>query len=206
MMRKFIVCAGLLALVGLSASVEAQSLKDILKSGVVKDAVTSLTGGKELTAENLVGTWTYVNPAVMLEGDNALKNVAASAASGEIEKKLQGYCDKIGLKEGAFSYTFNNDGTFTCLFKGKNISGTYTLDAANKTIQLSYGKFQKLQLAKQSVEVVLTNDRIALLYQADKLLDFLGKLSTISGSTTLKAVNSLAEQYDGAKVGFELKR
>ena len=55
-MRKFIVCAGLLALAGLSASVEAQSLKDILKSGVVKDAVTSLTGGKELTTENLVGT------------------------------------------------------------------------------------------------------------------------------------------------------
>ena len=47
---------------------------------------------------------------------------------------------------------------------------------------------------------------LALLFNADKLLDFLGKLSTISGSTTLKAVNSLAEQYDGAKVGFELKR
>ena len=200
------VCAGLLALAGLSTSVEAQSLKDILKSAVVKDAVTSLTGGKELTSENLVGTWEYVNPAVVLEGDNALKNVAASAASGEIEKKLQTYCDKVGIKQGPFSYTFNNDNTFTCLFKGKKLSGTYSLDKENKTIQLNFGKLEKLQLLKQSAQVVLTNDQLALLFPADKLLDFIGTLSSISGSATLKAVNSLAEQYDGVKVGFELKR
>ena len=90
-----------------------QSIKDILNSAAVKDAVTAVTGGKKLTVDNLAGTWTYVNPAIQLEGDNALKNVAASVASSEMEKKLKEYCAKVGIVEGAFKYTFNTDSTFT---------------------------------------------------------------------------------------------
>ena len=158
---------------------------------------------KELTAANLTGTWEYVSPAVMLEGDNALKNVAGNVAAGEVEKKLQSYCDKIGLKAGTFSYTFNDDNTFTCLFKGKTLKGTYTLQESDKTIQLKYGN---LKLANISAQVVLTQDELALLFNADKLLDFLGKLSAVSGSATLQAVNKLTDQYEGFKVGLQLKK
>lgn len=65
----------------------------------MKDAVTAVTGGKKLTVENLAGTWTYVNPAVQLEGDNALKNVAASVASSEMEKKLRSIVRKLELSK-----------------------------------------------------------------------------------------------------------
>ena len=202
-MKKFILCAGLLGLTCLCPQIQAQSLKDILKSSAVKDAVTSLTGGKELPAANLTGTWEYVSPAVMLEGDNALKNVAGNVAAGEVEKKLQSYSDKIGLKAGTFSYTFNDNNTFTCLFKGKTLKGTYTLQESDKTIQLKYGN---LKLANISAQVVLTQDELALLFNADKLLDFLGKLSAVSGSATLQAVNKLTDQYEGFKVGLQLKK
>ncbi len=202
-MKKFILCAGLLSLTCLCPQIQAQSLKDILKSSAVKDAVTSLTGGKELTAANLSGTWEYVSPAVMLEGDNALKNVAGNVAASEVEKKLQSYCDKIGLKAGTFSYTFNDDNTFTCIFKEKTLKGTYTLQESDKTIQLKYGN---LKIANISAQVVLTHDELALLFNADKLLDFLGTLSSLSGSTTLQAINKLTDQYEGFKVGFQLKK
>ncbi|HJA88749.1 MAG TPA: DUF4923 family protein [Candidatus Parabacteroides intestinavium] len=202
-MKKFILCAGLLSLACLCPQIQAQSLKDILKSSAVKDAVTSLTGGKELTAANLSGTWEYVSPAVMLEGDNALKNVAGNVAASEVEKKLQSYCDKIGLKAGTFSYTFNDDNTFTCIFKEKTLKGTYTLQESDKTIQLKYGN---LKIANISAQVVLTHDELALLFNADKLLDFLGTLSSLSGSTTLQAINKLTDQYEGFKVGFQLKK
>lgn len=202
-MKKFILCAGLLSLTCLCPQIQAQSLKDILKSSAVKDAVTSLTGGKELTAANLSGTWEYVSPAVMLEGDNALKNVAGNVAASEVEKKLQSYCDKIGLKAGTFSYTFNDDNTFTCIFKEKALKGTYTLQESDKTIQLKYGN---LKIANISAQVVLTHDELALLFNADKLLDFLGTLSSLSGSTTLQAINKLTDQYEGFKVGFQLKK
>ena len=205
-MKQIIVFLSILLVSNLTVYSHAQSLKDILSSSTVKDAVTSLTGGKNVTAANLAGTWNYVNPAVLLEGDNALKNVAASAASGEIEKKLQSYCDKIGIKSGTFSYTFNTDNSFTCVFKGKTLNGTYTLQEAEKTIELKYGNFGNLKFNTLSAQVVVTDDQLSLLFNDDKLLDFLGKLSSISDNATLKAVNSLAEQYDGMKVGFELKK
>ena len=183
-----------------------QSIKDILNSAAVKDAVTAVTGGKKLTVDNLAGTWTYVNPAIQLEGDNALKNVAASVASSEMEKKLKEYCAKVGIVEGAFKYTFNTDSTFTSVLKGRTLKGTYSFNADDKTMELHYGKIGKSKLPTMTAHVVVTNDQLSLLFNADKLLDFLTKLSAVSKNTTLQTLNKLASQYDGMMMGFELKK
>ena len=87
-----IISIAICGLLLVSGTTYGQSLKDILKSSTVKDAITSVTGGSKLTAESLQGTWTYVNPALQLKGDNALKNIAGSVASSELEKKLSEYC------------------------------------------------------------------------------------------------------------------
>ena len=42
--------------------------------------------------------------------------------------------------------------------------------------------------------------------EADKLLDFISKLSSLSSSTTLQSISKLTEQYDGVKLGFDLKK
>ena len=183
-----------------------QSIKDILNSAAVKDAVTAVTGGKKLTVDNLAGTWTYVNPAIQLEGDNALKNVAASVASSEMEKKLKEYGAKVGIVEGAFKYTFNTDSTFTSVLKGRTLKGTYSFNADDKTMELHYGKIGKSKLTTMTAHVVVTNDQLSLLFNADKLLDFLTKLSAVSKNTTLQTLNKLASQYDGMMMGFELKK
>ena len=199
---KLMVCALLFLVTG----VQAQSLKDILNSSAVKDAVTAVTGGKQLSVENLAGTWTYVNPAIQLEGDNALKNVAASVAASEIEKKLNEYCAKVGIEAGAFNYTFNADSTFTSQLKGRTLNGTYSFNAEEKTIELKYGKLSKLNLATMTAYVVLSDNQLSLLFNVDKLLDFLTKLSSLSDNTALQAINKLASEYDGMKLGFELKK
>lgn len=209
MKKVWIVSAAMSALMMMSGSVYGQSLKDILKSETVKNAVTSVTGGKKLSVENLQGTWTYVNPAIQLEGDNALKNVAGSLASTEAEKKMKEYCAKVGIIEGIFNYTFNADSTFTSQLKKGSLKGTYSLDAEAKTITLQYsllGKNRKSSLTTMTANVVLQNDQLTLLFNADKLLKFLSTLSSISGSSTLQAVNKLAEQYDGMMMGFDLKK
>ena len=117
------VC-GLLLIPG---NMKGQSLKDILNSSAVKNAVTSVTGGKAVTFENLQGTWMYVNPALQLEGDNALKNVAGSLAATEAEKKMKEYCAKVGIVEGVFNYVFNSDSTFTSALKRGSLKGTYSV-------------------------------------------------------------------------------
>ena len=193
-------------LLSVSGQAYGQSLKDLLNSSAVKDAVTSVTGGKKLTVENLAGTWTYTNPAVQLEGDNALKNVAGSVAAGELEKKLKTYCAKVGIVEGMFNYVFNNDSTFTNALKKKTLKGTFSVNPDEKTVELKYALGGKLKVTTLTAHVVISGDELSLLFNADKLLDFLSKISSISDNTTLKMVNKLASEYDGMMLGFELKK
>lgn len=200
--------AALVILMLASGEVYGQSLKDLFNSATVKNAVTAVTGGKKLNIENLAGTWTYVNPAIQLEGDNALKNVAASLAATEAEKKMKEYCAKVGIVEGIFNYTFQNDSTFTNTLKKGSLNGTYALDADTKTLFLNYtlGKKKKRTLTTLTAQVVVTHDQLTLLFNADKLLKFLSVVSSVSNSSTLQAINKLAEQYDGMLLGFDLKK
>lgn len=206
MKKNWVLGVAVCGILSVSDAAYGQSIKDILNSAAVKDAVTAVTGGKKLTVENLAGTWTYVNPGIQLEGDNALKNVAASVAASEMEKKLKEYCAKVGIVEGAFNYTFNSDSTFTNVLKGKTLKGTYSFNPDEKTMELHYGKIGKSKLTTMTAHVVLSNDELSLLFDADKLLDFLTKLSAVSKNTTLQALNKLASQYDGMMLGFELKK
>lgn len=189
-----------------SSQAYGQSLKDLFKSSTVKDAVTSVTGGKKLTARNLKGTWTYVNPAVKLEGDNAFKNVAGSVASSELEKRLKTYCAKVGIIEGLFNYSFGSDSTFTNALKKKSLKGTYSVNAEEGTVELKYALGGKLKVTTLTAHVVISGDQLSLLFNADKLLDFLSKISSVSDNTTLKMVNKLASEYDGMMLGFDLKK
>lgn len=185
-----------------------QSWKDILQSSAVKDAVTAVTGGKKLSVENLEGTWTYVRPALRLESDNTLKNIAAGVASSEAEKKMKEYCAKVGIVEGIFNYTFQKDSTFTNTLKKGNLQGTYTFDADKKILSLHYtlGKNRKTTLTTLTAEVVLAGQELTLLFNADKLLKFLSLVSSVSGSATLQAIQKLADQYEGMQLGFDLEK
>lgn len=205
---KKIVWAGLAlsALLLFPGNVSGQSIKDILNSATVKNAVTSVTGGKKITQENLQGTWTYVNPALKLEGDNALKNVAGSLASTEVEKKMKEYCEKVGIVEGVFNFVFNADSSFTSALKKGSLKGTYAVQEEEKTVILRYSVGKKLTVTTLTAQAILSGNDLTLLFNADKLLKFLTTISSISDNTTLKAINKLASEYDGMLLGFELKK
>lgn len=205
---KKIVWAGLAlsALLLFPGNVSGQSIKDILNSATVKNAVTSVTGGKKITQENLQGTWTYVNPALKLEGDNALKNVAGSLASTEVEKKMKEYCEKVGIVEGVFNFVFNADSSFTSALKKGSLKGTYAVQEEEKTVVLRYSVGKKLTVTTLTAQAILSGNDLTLLFNADKLLKFLTTISSISDNTTLKAINKLASEYDGMLLGFDLKK
>ena len=197
------VC-GLLLIPG---NMKGQSLKDILNSSAVKNAVTSVTGGKAVTFENLQGTWTFVNPALRLEGDNALKNIAGSLAATEAEKKMKEYCVKGGIVEGVFNYVFNSDSTFTSALKKGSLKGTYSVSPEDKTVTLRYAVGnKKLTIYTLTAHVVLSGSELTLLFNADKLLKFLSTVSSTSSNTTLRTINKLASEYDGMMLGFDLKK
>ena len=196
--------AGALFLAGQTAS--AQSLTDLLKkvtdNETVKNVVENVTG--TTLPVDIKGTWTYSGTAVKFESDDILKSTAASLAASQVEDKLDQYVAKVGIKAGTFSFTFKEDNTFTATVKGKNFNGTYTLSDNYKTLSLQFG--QAIGLKPFTAAISATSSQLDLLFQADKLLELLGKLTSSSSNSTLKTVGTLVNQYDGMKLGLELKK
>ncbi|MCX4333894.1 MAG: DUF4923 family protein [Bacteroidales bacterium] len=201
-MKSITTIVTIMSLLMISGTISAQSLKDILKSSAVKDAISSVTGIN--IPSDVTGQWNYCGSAVKFESDDILKNTAATLAAGEVEKKLNTYIEKIGLKEGTFSYEFKADSTFAATFKGKPVTGTYSVSPDGKSIEMKYGK--SLNMMKMKAALSVNANDMDLLFNADKLLEFIGKISASSSNTTLKSLSSIASGYDGMKIGFQVKR
>lgn len=199
-----ILMAGALCLAGQTAS--AQSLGDILKkvtgNETVKNVVETVTG--TTLPVDVKGTWTYSGTAVKFESEDLLKSTAASLAASQVEDKLDSYVAKVGIKAGTFSFTFNEDKTFSATVKGKSFNGTYTVSEDYKTMSLQFGK--TIGLKPFTATISATSGQLDLLFQADKLLELLGKLTSTSSNSTLKTIGSLVNQYDGMMLGLELKK
>ncbi len=190
-----------------SNTASAQKLKDILgkvaNNSTVTEIVEQVTG-VNLSKGDIKGTWNYTGSAVKLESDDLVKTAAAGVAATQVEKKLDEYLAKAGLKSGTFSFTFNEDNTFYTTVKGKNFNGTYTLSEDGKTLNLKYGK--TLGSTGITATAQINASTFELLFKADKLLDLIGKLTSATSNSTLKTIGTLAGQYDGMKIGLELQK
>lgn len=202
---KTLLIGAVLCFAGQTAS--AQTLKDILGkvtgNSTVTDIVEKVTG-INISKGDIKGTWNYTGSAVKLESEDLVKSAAAGVAATQVEKKMDEYLAKAGLKGGAFSFTFNEDNTFTTTVKGKTFNGTYTFSEEDAVINLKYGK--SLKSTGITATAQLNGTTLELLFKADKLLDLLGKLTSATSNSTLKTIGTLAGQYDGMKLGLEMQK
>lgn len=185
----------------------AQTLNDILgkvvNNSTVSDIVEKVTG-VDLLKGDINGTWNYAGSAVKLESEDLVKSATAGIAATQIEKKLDEFLVKTGLEAGTFSFTFKEDNTFYTTFKEKDFNGTYTLSEDGKTINLKYGK--SLSSTGITATAQINAETFELLFKADKFLDLIQKLTDNTTNATLKTLGTLAGQYDGMKIGIELKK
>lgn len=156
----------------------------------------------KLTPQKLSGTWGYMSTKCIFKSDNVVKKVGSEVMAAPLEKKLNDILAKVGMKEGSYSLTFNEDGTFRSELSGHPLSGKYELDEANKTVTLLYLG----GLLKTTMEVSLVNRRLSLVYEADKLLLLLETISSKSGARLTKGAGALLGSYDGMKLGLEFVR
>lgn len=197
------------AVMVLSSSVaSAQKLGNILKKVASSDVVNSVinTYVPGASAVSLPGTWSYTGAAVSVSSDNALSNVAGSAVTSGIESKADQYLQKIGIKPGSVTYTFNEDKTFSCTIFGIPLSGTWQINDEAQKVTLQYGKVMKY--LSMTGTLTRTSEGCEMLFDADRFLAFIktalsyaGKSSTAAGSLT-----GLTSSYKGMKLGFKLAR
>ena len=180
--------------------------------GLIGAGVSILNGllgsvlASNITEQTFIGTWTYQAPECRFESESLLAKAGGEVMANTIEKKLDTYLSKVGIKKGVTSYTFNEDKTFSIQTSGRTVStGTYTYDKSTKTLQLK----GTLGLMNQSCLVGMDGTNLCLLYDADKLLTGINAIGSLLGKNSglIGSVGSLlGNSYQGMKLGFQMSR
>ena len=196
-----------LAALTLSATqVHAQSWLNALKS-VATTAVDKALGG-ELTAKSIIGTWKYSQPGVKLSSDNTLSELAASAATTTIQKKIAPYYEMVGIKAGVCKFVINEDGTFSSTFGQKTFSGTYTFDAKTNALALKYGgttaAASLVNMGSIPAYAYMNGEKLQIVFPMDKLLTLITSLG--SSVESLTTITELLKSYNSMKIGFEFSK
>ena len=151
------------------------------------------------TEKQIIGTWAYQEPAVMFTSDNALKSTAGSVASASIEKKLQTYFSKVGIKKGNLTITFDEQKNFSIKKGTKSVkTGTYAIDGSTVTLTFK-GKTNPCKITPQ-----LDNGSLVMVMDATSLKNFMSGIASYVSS--LSTVTSVLNAYDGMKVGIRLSK
>ena len=158
-----------------------------------------LGGNSKLTQQQLVGTWTYTRPGCAFTSEKLLAQAGGEVVASEIKTKLQPSYQKVGITSSNTQVTFNQDGTFSAKIAGKNWTGKYTFDAANSKVTMQGLLLNINCYAKRN------SDGIGLLFESKKLLTLLQTMSALSGNQTLQDVGELSKNYDGVRLGFDMK-
>ena len=182
-----------------------QNGADILSNGGTTDdllsGITSIFSDKKVaTIDDLVGEWTYTEPAVVFMSENLLKKAGGKLASSAIEKTIETQLSKVGITKGAMKMTFTRNGRFTQTIAGRRLRGTFTIKG--KEVVLKYAGEIKQLVGSTQVD---GND-LLIVMDASKMLTYLKAIGSISGNASLKTATSLLGSMDGMLCGLRLNR
>ena len=192
-----LLAAALLA----AGTVQAQDWKDALKKAamLVSD---QLTDGK-LTEHALVGTWSYTGPGVKFEGEDMASELAGAAIESSVAKQLERAYALAGIKAGAGSFTFCDDGTFSALLGRHTLTGEYEFDASTHVITLKFAK-GKLNLGSIPGHAYVSGQELVLVFPVTKLVELVSALG--SRISSLASVTKMLDNYKNVYAGFAFGR
>lgn len=194
------VVAGVLGgLLGGGTTTGSSSTGSNIINGILNNVIGSATFSQ---ADLCAHTWKYCKPGCAFTSENLLAKAGGEIAASKIEEDLSKYYSKFGFSKSNTYFTFKTDGTFAAKIDGKSWNGTYTFDEKTHAIQL------KGLLLSASGFATRTANGISLLFEQKKLLTLVKTLSklNLTGSTTMSAVSSIVDNYDGVRIGFEMTK
>ncbi len=211
-MKKLCIVLGLLVMGSLSAMAQFDfgSLLDKAKEAVsevageateeaIPEGLQQLLGAL-LPEVEIPGTWSYVGVAVEFTSEDALTKAGGKVAAETVESKIAPMLAKVGIQKGAFSFTFNEDGTVTTTLAQKTVSGTWKFDKEQEVVTLG------IKGKEFTTRMVVCGDNINILFGADKLLELIKTVSEKSSNSTLATIGAIAKAYDGMNLGFECEK
>lgn len=194
------VVAGVLGgLLGGGTTTGSTTTGSSIINGILNNVIGSATFSQ---ADLCAHTWKYSKPGCAFTSENLLAKAGGEIAASKIEEDLSKYYSKFGFSKSNTYFTFKTDGTFAAKIDGKSWNGTYTFDEKTHAIQL------KGLLLSASGFATRTTNGISLLFEQKKLLTLIKTLSklNLTCSTTMSAVSSIVDNYDGVRIGFEMTK
>ena len=170
-------------------------------SSIINGILNNVIGSGTFSKQDLCAhTWKYSKPGCAFTSENLLAQAGGEIAANKVEEKLSEYYSKFGFSGSNTYFTFNTDGTFTSKIDGKSWQGNYTFDEKTHAIQM------KGLLLSMSGYATKTTNGISLLFDQKKLLNLIKTMGALKGSSTLSAIGTIANNYDGMRVGFEMSK
>ena len=168
--------------------------------GSLSSALGNLIGTSSVSASSISGDWSYTSPAVAFESENLLKSAGGSVVANQLESKMETYLEKVGFEEGKVKLNFDGESSFTLTINSKDVTGTYSI--SESTISFSRSGLSK----SVSANISLSGNDMQITFEADKLLDFISSIASLSSSSILSTISSLADSYDGMQLGLEFEK
>ena len=189
--------AGILSAVLGGNSNSSSSAGSSIINGILNNVIGSGTFSKQ---DLCAHTWKYSKPGCAFTSENLLAQAGGEIAANKVEEKLSEYYSKFGFSGSNTYFTFNADGTFAAKIDGKSWQGNYTFDEKTHAIQM------KGLILSMSGYATKTANGISLLFDQKKLLNLIKTIGSLKGSSTLSALGTIANNYDGMRVGFEMTK
>ena len=170
-------------------------------SSIINGILNNVIGSGTFSQQDLCAhTWKYSKPGCAFTSENLLAKAGGEIAANKVEEKLGEYYSKFGFSGSNTYFTFKTDGTFAAKIDGKSWQGNYTFDEKTHAIQM------KGLILSMSGYATKTTNGISLLFDQKKLLNLIKTIGSLKGNSTLSALGTIANNYDGMRVGFEMTK
>lgn len=164
------------------------------------NVITSVLGMDKMTESTLHGTWKYNGAGCAFTSENALAKAGGEVAATSVKEKLTEQYKKLGLSSSNTYITFNSDNTFQAKIDGKSFSGTYTFDSSDQSVKL------KGTLLNLTAYTKKTTSGLSVLFESKKALTLFQTLTALSGNSTASVIGDISKNYDGVRIGFDMKK
>lgn len=158
-----------------------------------------VVGSVKLSQADIIGTWSYVEPACAFTSENLLAKAGGSVAAKTVNEKLQPVYNSLHISSGNTQLTFNENGQFTGKIGGFPMSGTYTFDAANGLVKMK-------SLTTFTAHLTRSTHGMNFTFESKKILTLLQTVSVLSGNATLSTIGDISKQFNGVRLGFAMKK
>lgn len=158
-----------------------------------------VVGSVKLSQADIIGTWSYVEPACAFTSENLLAKAGGSVAAKTVNEKLLPVYNSLHISSGNTQLTFNENGQFTGKIGGFPMSGTYTFDAANGLVKMK-------SLTTFTAHLTRSTQGMNFTFESKKILTLLQTVSALSGNTSLSTIGDISKQFNGVRLGFAMKK